>query len=77
MKEGRFLSKNTSTFIYKKIGNTTYKVSVHFNDGSKENIEDKILRLAKNDAENILQSARICDIMELPQTGRLPERSSS
>jgi len=71
------LSKNTSHFIRKKIGNTTYKVSVHFNDRSKENIEDKILRLAKNDAENILQSQRVCDIMEVPQTGRLPERSSS
>ena len=71
------MSKHTSAFIRKKIGNTVYKVSVHFNDRSKENIEDKILRLAKNDAENILQSTRICDIMELPQTGRLPERSSS
>jgi len=71
------LSKNTSAIICKKIGNTVYKVSVHFNDKSKENIEDKILRLARNDAENILQSKRICDIMKMPQTGRLPERSSS
>jgi hypothetical protein len=37
----------------KRIGSTFYKVAVYHSDTSKENIEDKILRLAKNDAINI------------------------
>jgi len=37
----------------KRIGSTYYKVAVYHSDTSKENIEDKILRLAKNDAANI------------------------
>jgi hypothetical protein len=37
----------------KRIGSTFYKVAVYHSDTSKENIEDKILRLAKNDAANI------------------------
>ena len=37
----------------KRIGSTFYKVAVYHSNTSKENIEDKILRLAKNDAVNI------------------------
>ena len=43
--------------IKKKIGNTLYRVFVYNSDTSKERIEDKILRLAKNDAANILKIA--------------------
>ena len=41
--------------ISKKIGNTLYKVSVHFSPTSKERVEDKILRLAKNDVLGLLE----------------------
>jgi len=33
----------------RKIGNTVYEVSLFFNDKSKENINDKIKRLIRND----------------------------
>ena len=39
--------------IRKKIGNTVYSVSVHFSGTSVERIEDKILRLAKQDASDM------------------------
>ena len=35
----------------KRIGSTTYKVAVHFSATSRETIDEKILRLIKNDAE--------------------------
>ena len=34
----------------KRIGSTNYRVSVHFSKTSRETINDKILRLAKNEA---------------------------
>lgn len=34
----------------KRIGSTNYRVSVHFSKTSRETIDDKILRLAKNEA---------------------------
>jgi hypothetical protein len=54
-------------FIYKKIGNTKYRVAVHFSNTSRERMEDKIMRLAEND----LNFAGFCSKVELPQTGRL------
>ena len=37
----------------RKIGKTTYQVSVHFSETSKETLDDKIKRLILNDlAEN-------------------------
>ena len=73
--------------IRKKIGNTIYRVSVHFSDTSKERIEDKILRMVSNDAsllsniatnktKNRLKNDIDCGILDLPQTGRLLEGGS-
>ena len=66
--------------IRKRIGNTVYRVSVHFSSTSKERIEDKILRMARNDlsdfAKSSLESTEKCGIMDLPQTGRLLEGGS-
>lgn len=39
--------------IKKKIGTTTYEVSMHFSTSSKESIEDKIERLIQNDCSNL------------------------
>ena len=36
--------------LVKKIGSTTYEVSVYFSKTSKETISDKILRLIKSEA---------------------------
>ena len=41
-------SEQPPTFT-QKIGNTTYKVGVHFSKTSKESMTDKILRLIKNE----------------------------
>jgi hypothetical protein len=37
----------------KKIGNTNYKVEVHFSQKSKENFQDKVFRMLKNEVVNI------------------------
>jgi len=62
-------------FMSKRIGNTLYRVGVHFsptNPDNKETLQDKILRLIKND----LNLSPLCAKMELPQTGRLLEGGS-
>lgn len=35
----------------KRIGSTTYRVSVHFSKTSRETMKDKILRLIRNEAK--------------------------
>ena len=35
-----------------RIGNTTYVIGVHFSQTSKETMDDKVLRLIKNDIRN-------------------------
>jgi len=40
----------TENFFSRKIGNTTYRVSVSFSKKSNENIEDKILRLVASES---------------------------
>lgn len=42
-------SKPVVDKICRRIGSTTYRVNVHFSETSRENINDKILRLIKND----------------------------
>lgn len=39
-------------FMLKRIGSTTYKVSVYFSGTSKESINDKITRLIRNEIQN-------------------------
>jgi hypothetical protein len=41
--------------IVKRIGNTTYKVNVHFSTTSKETMDDKIMRLIQNDVASETQ----------------------
>ena len=57
-----------------RIGSTTYKVKVVFNDSSTETMEDKILRIIRNEA---LDNDGKCDIMDVPQMSRQSERSAS
>ena len=57
-----------------RIGGTTYKVKVVFNEGSTETMEDKILRLIQNEPVNFEEP---CDIMNAPQMSRQSERSAS
>ena len=51
-------------FIIRRIGGTTYKVRVVFNESGGETMEDKILRIVRND---MVTSDGTCGIMETPQ----------
>ena len=59
--------------MYRHIGSTTYKVTIHFNDRALETMEDKIIRLIEHDA---LDKGPECGIIEMPQMSRQPERST-
>lgn len=41
---------STPSIISRKIGNTTYNVSIHFSQTSKETVNDKILRLIRQES---------------------------
>ena len=71
------MAKNeNSNFSYmtRRIGGTTYKVKVVFSDTEKETMEDKILRIVRND---MVTNDGTCGIMETPQMSRQSERSAS
>ena len=61
-------------FIIRRIGGTTYKVRVVFNENGGETMEDKILRIVRND---MVTNDGTCGIMEAPQMSRQSERSAS
>ena len=61
-------------FIIRRIGGTTYKVRVVFNESGGETMEDKILRIVRN---NMVTNDGTCGIMETPQMSRQSERSAS
>ena len=58
--------------LRKRIGSTVYVTKLYVRNDAAETMDDKILRLIRND----LHYTQKDDIMVLPQTGRLPERSS-
>ena len=71
------MAKNeNSNFSYmtRRIGGTTYKVKVVFSDTEKETMEDKILRIVRND---MVTNDGTYGIMEAPQMSRQSERSAS
>ena len=61
-------------FIIRRIGGTTYKVRVVFNESGGETMEDKILRIVRN---NMVTNGGTYGIMEAPQMSRQSERSAS
>jgi hypothetical protein len=72
------MAKNEGTYNYsymtRRIGGTTYKVKVVFNDSEGETLEDKILRIIRNET---VTSDGTCGIIESPQMSRQSERSAS
>lgn len=44
---------STDRTISCKIGSTTYDVTIHFSKTSKENLNDKIMRLVRNDLQQL------------------------
>ena len=61
-------------FIIRRIGGTTYKVKVVFNESGYETMEDKILRIVRND---VVTYDGTRGIMKAPQMSRQSERSAS
>ena len=61
-------------FIIHRIGGTTYKVKVVFNENGGESMEDKILRIVRND---MVTNDGTYGIMETRQMSRQSERSAS
>ena len=51
--------------LLKRIGSTTYEVSIHFSQTSKETAQDKILRLITREAKTIP-----ADVPQSPLTAR-------
>ena len=71
------MAKNeNSSFSYmtRRIGGATYKVKVVFNDTEKETMEDKILRMIRNET---VTTVGTYGIMDSPQMSRQSERSAS
>lgn len=64
---------NNYSYITRRIGATTFKVKVVYNDTGNETMEDKILRIVRNE---VLENGENCGIMELPQMSRQSERSA-
>ena len=60
-------------FIIRRIGGTTYKVRVVFNESGGETMEDKTLRIVRND---MVTNDGTYGIMEAPQMSRQSERSA-
>jgi hypothetical protein len=61
-------------FIIRRIGGTTYKVRVVFNESGGETMEDKILRMIRNET---VTTGGTCRIIDSPQMSRQSERSAS
>jgi len=64
---------NNYSYITRRIGATTFKVKVVYNNTGNETMEDKILRIVRNE---VLENGEKCGIMELPQMSRQSERSA-
>lgn len=61
-------------YMTRRIGSTTYKVKVVFSDNGGETMEEKILRMIRNEG---LQKAGECGMMDAPQMSCQSERSAS
>ncbi|MDR2559038.1 MAG: transposon-encoded TnpW family protein [Oscillospiraceae bacterium] len=71
MKDNNY-SKTEPITTRKRIGSTIYEVRSYFNPAAVETVEEKLLRIIRNDLQFISNRA----IMKLSQTAGLPERSS-
>ena len=65
---------NNYSYMTRRIGGTTYKVKVVFNDSEGETLEDKILRMIRNET---VTTGGTCGIIDSPQMSRQSERSAS
>jgi hypothetical protein len=66
--------KHDYNYMTRRIGSTTYRVKVIFDDTAQETMEEKILRMIRNEE---LENSGTCGILDLPQMSRQSERSAS
>jgi len=71
-KAERKINNAQSSRFSQRIGSTTYRVALYFPEQETETLEDKILRLIKNDLNYQTDNGTI----GLLQTGRLPDGGS-
>ncbi len=64
---------STSTTLTRRIGSTTYKVNVYFQESGNQTITDKILHMIQNEC---LAIKPICGTMDMPQVSRQSERGA-
>ena len=65
---------SSASYMTHRIGGTAYKVRVCFSKTAQETLEDKILRMIRNET---VTNTGTCDIMKSPQMSRKSERSAS
>jgi hypothetical protein len=56
-----------SLYMTRRIGSTTYRVKVAFADDASETMEEKILRMIRNEGS---ATGPECGTMDVPQMGR-------
>ena len=61
-------------YMTRRIGSTTYKVKVMFSADAAETMEEKILRMIRNEG---LHNGLGCGTMDTPQVSPQSERSAS
>ena len=57
------MTENNNVFLTRHIGHTTYRVRVHLSETAEETMEDKILRLIRNDG---MTNGPDCGILGVP-----------
>lgn len=67
------MTERNSVFLTQHIGQTTYRVRIHLSETAEETMEDKILRLIRNDG---LTNEDTRAILNVPQVSRQSERSA-
>jgi len=61
------------TTLTRRIGSTTYKVSVHFQENGSQTMADKILHMIQNEG---LATEPTCGTIDMPQVSRQSEGSA-
>ena len=73
LKSSREKVNAQSSRFTKRIGSTMYTVNVYLSSTSRETMQDKVLRLVRNESGNsFLKNPQIYGSMESLQTVRLP-----
>ena len=67
------MADKNAVFLTRHIGKTTYKVRVYLSETAEETMEDKILRLIRNDG---MTNGPDCGILGVPRMSRQSERSA-